>query len=382
MATTKRDYYEVLSVSKSASGVEIKKAYKKLAIKFHPDRNPGDDEATVKFKEAAEAFDVLSNDEKRARYDRYGHAGVNGAGARGGGFHDVEDIFSAFGDLFEGFGFGGGRSSGGRRVRRGESLRTSVTIDLIEAANGASRTIEVKRSTTCSTCNGSGAKKGSVAESCSYCGGAGQVVQAQGFFRVQTTCPACRGEGSIVRDPCETCRGTGKEPEKVKLDVKIPPGVDNGMQLCLRGEGEPGDHNGPRGDLYVDIRVKEHNLFQREGQHLTCRLPITYTQAALGTEIEIPTLSGRETLKIAPGTQPDEVFRIRGEGMPDPHGGHRGDLYVHLHLEVPKKLDATQEELLRELAKHEQANVSPHRKSFFESVYEYFAGSEEAEEES
>ncbi|WP_145362710.1 molecular chaperone DnaJ [Stratiformator vulcanicus] len=377
MATDKRDYYEVLGVSKSATVVEIKKSYKKLALKFHPDRNPGDEEAVVQFKEAAEAFEVLADEDKRARYDRFGHEGLRGAG--GGGFQDVDDIFGAFGDLFESFGFGGGRR--GTRVRRGQSLRAQVTIDLLEAAGGVERDLEIRRSKLCGTCDGSGAKPGSQPETCSYCGGAGQVVQSQGFFRMQTTCPGCRGEGRIVRDKCQACGGAGFEREKVTLNVKIPGGVDNGMQLCLRGEGDPGPQGGPRGDLYVDIRVKEHPLFQREGQHLTCQLPITYTQAALGTEIDIPTISGKQSLKIPAGTQPDETFRIRGEGMPDPHGGPKGDLYVHLKLEVPKKLDATQEKLLRELAETEQSNVSAHRKSFFESLYDYFAGHEEEEEE-
>lgn len=372
----KRDYYEVLSVERTASAEVIKRSYKKLAAKYHPDRNPGDDEAVERFKEAAEAFDVLSNPQKRERYDRFGHAGVNGAGA---GFQDVGDIFDAFGDLFGDFGlFGGARRGRSRGGRRGPNLRTSLTIDLLEAAEGCERSLEIERHELCRTCDGSGAKPGSTPDSCQYCGGAGQVVQSQGFFRLQTTCPACQGAGQIIREKCPGCLGSGRETKGVKLSVKIPPGVDNGMQLCLRGEGEPGDGGGPRGDLYVDIHVRKHPLFDREGAHLICQMPIRYTQLCLGAEIEIPLLRGRDTLKIPAGTQPDEAFRISGKGMPDPHGGAHGDLFIHLHLEVPTKLEERQEELLRELAEHEKTNVSAHQKSFFDKLRDYFLADEES----
>lgn len=371
---SKRDYYEVLGVTKDASAQDIKKAYKKLALANHPDRNPGDAEAIGRFKEASEAFDILSDANKRARYDRYGHAGVSGSNG-GAGFSDVSDIFEAFGDLFEGFGLGGG----GRRRRRqqGTSLRTSLTIDLIESATGCTRTIEVSRSEHCETCSGTGARPGTEAATCDYCGGQGQVVQSQGFFRIQTTCPACRGEGKVVRDRCVDCGGTGRSEKSVKIEIKVPPGVDTGMQLCLRGEGEVGAPGAPRGDLYVDIRVKSHPLFQREGVHLKYEVPVTFTQATLGATLEVPLLKGRHQLDLSAGTQPGEVIRLRGLGMPDPHGGARGDLFVHVQVEVPKKLTERQEELLRELAELENANVSPHRKSFFEKVKEYFSGDDE-----
>jgi molecular chaperone DnaJ len=371
----KRDYYEVLGVERTATVEVIKRSYKKLAGKYHPDRNPGDEEAVAKFKECAEAFNVLSDPDKRARYDRYGHAGVNG---NAGGFQDVGDIFEAFGDLFGDFGmFGGGRKARGRGVRRGANLRAGVTIDLAEAAEGTTRTLEIDRRELCDACDGSGAKPGTTPETCHYCGGQGQVVQTQGFFRLQTTCPACGGAGQVIRDKCQKCAGSGRQSKRVKLEVKVPAGVDNGMQLCLRGEGEPGPGGGPRGDLYVDLRVKEHPLFDREGRNLLCQIPVTYTQLCLGAEIEIPLLRGRHNLEIPAGTQPDEAFRLTGKGLPDPHGGPRGDLFVHLHLEVPRKLDERQEDLLRELAEQEKTNVSAHRKSFFEKLKDYFTGDED-----
>ncbi|MEM1063795.1 MAG: molecular chaperone DnaJ, partial [Planctomycetota bacterium] len=321
--------------------------------------------------------------DKRARYDRFGHAGVQGAAGRGGGggFSDMEDIFDAFGDIFGGAFGGGGRRSrgGGRRVRRGSDIRTSVTIDLIEAARGVKKPIDVRRTQECEHCGGTGAKPGSKPETCSTCAGHGQVIQGNGFLRVQVPCATCRGTGVFIRDRCPICGGDGRQPERVTLDVSIPAGIDNGMTLCLRGEGEAGE--GGRGDLYVDVRVKDHPLFEREGPHLTCQVPISYTQAALGASVEIPTIGGSEALKIPAGTQPDKVFRIRGEGMPDPHGGPGGDLYVHLALEVPRKLDETQDRLLRELAEHEKTNVSPHQKGWLDTVYEFFAGRDAEEDD-
>jgi molecular chaperone DnaJ len=382
MMATKRDYYEVLGVSRDAGGDEIKKAYKKLAIKYHPDRNQGDEEAVDKFKEAAEAYEVLGSDEKRARYNRFGHQGVKGAGGRaGGGFSDINDIFDVFGDLFDGFGMGGGRrrGGGGRRPTQGDSLKTRMEIDLLEAAKGCEKTIDIRRKETCNTCDGSGAKPGSSADSCDYCGGQGQVVQSQGFFRVQTTCPACKGEGKIVRDKCSDCSGAGKISESVKLDVKVPAGVDTGMTLRLSDEGEAGSLGGPRGDLYVEILVREHSLFHRDGPDLICEVPISYTQAVLGAEIEIPCLEGKTQHYIYPGTQPGEIIRIRGGGMPDPRGGRAGDLQLHVILEVPKKIDSEQEALLRDLAELEHAAVSPHRSSFFDKLKEWFVPADELE---
>lgn len=380
MMTTKRDYYEVLGVERNAGADDIKRAYRKLAGKFHPDRNPGDETAVEKFKEASEAFDVLSSDEKRARYDRFGHAGVEGAAGRGAGFQDVDDIFEAFGGIFgDLFGGGGGRRRGGTRGRRGDHLRTAVTIDLVEAALGCSRELEIRRKILCVTCTGSGAKPGTSPTTCDYCGGHGQVVQSQGFFRVQTVCPACQGTGKVVRDKCTTCRGTRFESTTVRLEVKIPAGVDNDMQIRVTGEGEPGENGGPAGDLYVDIRVKSHPLFQRDGRMLLCEVPIAFSQAALGTELDIPLLTGKHRLTIPAGTQPGETFRIRGQGMPDPHGGARGDLIVRAVVQVPKKLTKKYEETLRQLAELEDKHVSAHQKSFFESVKEFFTGDDEAE---
>lgn len=376
LMASKRDYYEVLGVSRDAGPEEIKRAYKKLALKHHPDRNTGDPEAAERFKESAEAFQVLSDPDKRARYDRFGHEGLAGAGA-GPAFTDIEDIFEAFGDLFGGGFFGRTSRRRGGGVQRGDSLRTAIQIDLLEAAGGTTREVEIERHEICSTCDGSGARPGTQPATCDYCGGHGRVVQSQGFFRVQATCPACRGSGTVVRDRCPDCRGSGRERKTARLTVTIPAGVDSGMQLRVRGEGEPGIRGGPRGDLYVDIYVKEHPLFQRDGINLTCRVPVGYTQAALGTALEIPTLNGRHELDVPPGTQPGEVFRLRGLGMPDPHGGRRGDLFVEVQVEVPRKLSSRQEELLRELAELEDADVSPHRKSFFEKVKEYFAPAED-----
>lgn len=371
---TQRDFYEVLGVAKDAAPEDIKKAYRKAAAAHHPDRNPGDAAAVERFKEAAEAFEVLGDADKRAAYDRFGHAGVSG---RGGAqqFHDVNDIMGAFGDMFEGlFGgqTGGQRRGGQRRAQRGDNLRCTILIDLRDAALGCPRTVEIERHELCATCDGSGAKPGSTPELCNYCGGRGQIVQAQGFFRVQATCPACKGQGRIVRERCVKCGGNGREAKTVRLDVKVPAGVDNGMQLCLRGEGEPGPGGGPRGDLFCEIRVAPHPLFQREGQQLACRIPVTYSQAALGTEIEIPLIDGRHNLKIPAGTQPGEVIRLRGKGMPDPHTGHKGDLHVEIAVEVPRKLNERQEALFRELAELENANVSSQRKSFFEKLKDYF----------
>lgn len=377
---SKRDYYEVLGVAKDANSEDIKKAYRKQALANHPDRNPGDQEAETRFKECAEAFEVLSDDNKRTVYDRHGHAGLNG---RGGvhEFNDIGDIFEQFGEMF-GFGDifgGGGRGRGGQRARKGESLRTQLTLTLLDAAKGCTREIEIEREETCQTCHGSGAKAGSTPETCSYCGGRGQVVQSQGFFRIQTACPGCRGSGKVIRDKCAKCRGTGREGKPVKLSVNIPAGVDTGMQLCLRGEGEAGGNGGPNGDLYVEIQVKTHPLFHRDGLHLTCHVPITYSQAALGAEIEIPNLDGKQMLTIPAGTQPGEIIRLKKQGMPDPQnqGRARGDLLVQVVVDVPRKLTPKQESLLRELAETEHGNVTPQRKSFFDKLKTFFAGEDE-----
>lgn len=377
---TQRDYYDVLGVARNASAEEIKKAYRKIALKNHPDRNPGDDEAIERFKEASEAFDVLGDDSKRSRYDQFGHAGVSGAGGGAGGFQDVGDIFSAFGDLFEGFGFGSGGGGGRRRSggRRGASLQAAAEIDLIEAATGCTRELHISRHESCETCNGSGARPGSQQTTCTTCGGHGQVIQAQGLFRVQTTCPACRGEGKTNPNPCVDCSGTGRTMQDVVREVKIPAGIDSGMQLCLRGEGEAGTRGGSRGDLYVDIEVRPHPLFERDGMDLMCRVPVSYSQAVLGAELEIPTLNGRQDFTIKAGTQPGSITRLRGKGMPDPRSGrHVGDLLVEIQVEVPHKVNGRQEEILRELAELEEVDVTPQRRSFFDQVKEFFAGSDD-----
>lgn len=383
MMSAQRDYYEVLGVSRTASPDEIKKAYRKLALKYHPDRNPDNAEAVASFKEASEAFDVLSDADKRARYDQFGHAGVKG-GSGGGGFHDVNDIFSAFGDIFEGFGFNFGGGGGGRRrsgASQGASLQTTIQLDLTEAYSGCRRELHISRHETCDTCSGSGAKAGSSAVSCRTCGGQGKVIQSQGFFRVQTVCPTCRGRGTTIKDPCGDCSGSGRVMRDVVREVVIPAGIDSGMQLCLRGEGEAGTGGGPRGDLYVDIEVRPHALFQRDGHNISCRVPVTFAQAALGADIEIPTLCGRETMSLKAGTQPGDVTRLKGRGMPDPRGGGRiGDLLVEIQVEVPRKLSAEQEVLLRQLADLDHKHVMPHSKSFFEKVRQFFAGEETAEE--
>jgi molecular chaperone DnaJ len=381
MATmsAKRDYYEVLGVAKAASAKDIADAYRKLAIKYHPDKNPGDADAVAKFKEAAEAFEVLHDTDKRSRYDRFGHAGVNGPG--GHQFNDVSDIMEAFGDIFGGglFGdlFGGQRRGGRRQVRQGGDVGCDIELDLLEAAVGVTKTIEFERHEKCPDCQGSGAKPGTSPQTCTYCQGRGQVIQASGFIRVQTTCPACRGVGVTVKDPCPKCRGGGYELKKVKRDVMVPAGIDDGMRIRLAGEGDPSPDGGPSGDCYCIVHVRQHALFQRDGQDLVVRVPIAYSQAALGATIEVPTLEGREPLEVPSGTQTGEVFKLRGRGMPDPRRRGRGNLLVEVNVEVPKHLSPRQESLLRDLAAEEQANVSPHRKKFFDKLKSYFVHADE-----
>lgn len=376
---TQRDYYEVLGVERTASESEIASAYRKLAILHHPDKNPGDEGAVEMFKQAAEAFEVLNDTEKRSRYDRYGHAGVNGQGHAGGGFGDVEDIFSAFGDIFgDLFGGGGGRGGGRGRARQGRDVRCDVTLTLHEAADGCEKEVEFHRHEACDDCHGSGAAPGSSREQCGYCGGMGRVIQSAGIVRMQTTCPACHGEGSSVSKPCGKCRGAGQQLRKVVTKVHIPAGVDDGMRVRISGEGEPSPGGGPRGDCYCFVSVLSHTLFEREGQHLVCRVPISYTQAALGSAIEIPTLQGKTEFEVPPGTQSGEVFRMPGRGMPDPRRRGLGDLLVQVTIEVPKKLSKEEQQKLRELAKLEHKNVAPERKTFFQSLKNYFTHHEDA----
>lgn len=367
---SKRDYYEVLGVARTASDGDIAAAYRKLAIKYHPDSNGDNPEAVDRFKEAAEAYEVLRDPEKRSRYDQYGHAGVEGMAPHFGG---VEDIFEAFNDMFGGGVFGdlfGGRR--GRRQRRGNDIRCRVELELEEAAKGAAKTVSFTRPKKCDVCAGSGARPGSSREKCRRCGGHGQIVQQAGILRVQTICPSCQGAGAVIADPCEGCRGNGYVADRVKLEVHIPAGVDDGMQVRVSGEGEPSPNGGPNGDVYCVVSIAKHRLFQRDGKHLLLQFPITYSQAALGATLEAPTLEGPTPLEIPPGTQSGEVFRLRGKGMPDPHGGRVGDLVVQVVIETPKKLTPRHEELLRELAELEHSQVTPHRKSFLERIRDYF----------
>ncbi len=377
---TKRDYYEVLSVTKTSTGEEIKRSYRKLAMEFHPDRNPGDAEAEAKFKEGAEAYDVLSDPAKKERYDRYGHAGLSDMGG-GAGFSSMNDIFDLFGDILGGFGMGGGGGRGQQRRAQGQDLQIDVELDLFEAFKGTTKTIEFNRAEVCGECNGSRMKKGSRPAKCNRCGGRGAVVTRQGFFQIQVACPRCGGRGEIITDPCGKCDGQGQVLTKRKLDVNIPPGVDSGSRIRLQGEGEVTEINGPRGDLYCRVRVKAHNVFQRDGNDLLCEIPITFSQASLGGELEVPTLTGASSLTLPRGTNHGDVFRLRHKGMPDVRGRGQGDLLIRTLIDIPKKLTKRQEELLRELAEIDQKHVSTARKGFFDKVKEWLTGGVEEKKE-
>jgi molecular chaperone DnaJ len=370
MATTKRDYYEVLGVRRDAAAEEIKRSYRQLALKHHPDKNPGDDEAIRRFKEAAEAYEVLSDQEKRARYDRYGHAGLEGAGTHN--FRSADDIMSAFSEIFGDGLFGGMFTQRRRGPRPGQDLLMKLELDLEEAARGLRRSVQVNRQELCEDCGGTGARKGTSPVTCDYCRGQGQVVQSRGFFQVATTCPACGGEGKRIVDPCPKCRGGGRVGKVVPLPINIPPGVDTGTWLQLKNEGEPGDPGAPRGNLRIQIQLRPHRFFERHGNNLYCQVPISFPQAALGSDIEVPTLEGAERLMVPRGTQSGEVLKLKGRGMPDVHGRGRGDILVEVVIETPRRLSARQEELLRELAEIEHEDVSPRRKNFFEKLRDYF----------
>jgi len=357
---SKKDYYELLEVGRNATEQELKSAYKRQAVRYHPDKNPGDAEAEAKFKEVAEAYSVLSNAEQRARYDRYGHAGVSGsAGANWGaqGFGGIEDIL---GDLF-GFGdvFGGGRGTGSRRssAQRGADLRYDLEITLEEAAEGMTAQLRIPRLETCDTCTGTGAQSGTQPEICSTCSGAGQVRYQQGFFSVARTCGACRGTGRIIKNPCETCRGAGRIERERQMEVKVPAGVETGSRLRISGEGEGGASGGGAGDLYVVIHVKEHEQFERQGSNLYAAVPVTFAQAALGAEINVQTLNGEQPLKIPAGTQTGTVFRLKGHGMPVLGGRGHGDLFVSVALRTPTSLTREQRRLLEELSRIEDHDL-------------------------
>ncbi|MFZ7112962.1 MAG: molecular chaperone DnaJ [Desulfatiglandales bacterium] len=364
----KRDYYEVLGLSRSSGEEEIKRAYRKLAMKYHPDRNPGDSEAEEKFKEAAEAYEVLHDRDKRQLYDRFGHDGLAGSGFRG--FSGFEDIFSSFGDIFEDFFGFGNRGSRKRRSTQGTSLRYDLEMTLEEAFQGKEEEISFNRWKACGACYGSGITPGSEPQICPTCQGRGQVVRSQGFFQVSTTCPVCQGQGHIVTDPCEECGGRGKIEEERKITVKIPAGVDTGSQLRLRGEGEPGEHGGPPGDLFVVIHVEKHDFFTREGEHLLCEVPVSFVQAALGGTVNIPVLGEDEgyNLEIPGGTQPEDILTLPGYGMPALQKNKRGDLFVKVNVKIPKKLTQHQRDLLEEFAKVEGIKAPKKEKGFWEKL--------------
>lgn len=365
--TAKRDFYEILGVDRSADEETIKKAFRKLALKYHPDRNPGDKLAEAKFREASEAYQVLSDPTQRARYDRFGHAAFEGGSAgfdfSASGFEDI------FGDLFSEL-FGAGSARGRSRRRRGEDLSYTLTLSFEEAAFGCEKEISVPRLVPCTECNGTGGKGGAAPVKCPTCRGAGQVRFQQGFFSIAKTCGQCSGRGQVIKNPCPGCSGAGRVRKEHSLQVKVPAGVDTGTRLKLRGEGETG-MGGGSGDLYVVIQVQEHDLFRRDGNDVICDVRIGFPQAALGTEIEVPTLDGPVKLKVKEGTQPGSVFRLRGKGIPDLHGYGRGDQLVRVAVETPRKLTARQRELLEELAQISGEEVHPSR-GFFEKVREKF----------
>ena len=371
---SKRDFYEILGVNRDASDADIKKAYRKLAMKYHPDRNPDSKDAEEHFKEAKQAYEVLSEPDKRAAYDRYGHAGVDPSMGAGGG-QGFEGFGDAFGDIFGDI-FGGGGGRGGRsNVYRGADLRYNLEISLEEAARGAEKTIRIPTQERCDTCGGSGAKAGSQAKPCPTCGGAGQVRIQQGFFSIQQTCPKCHGSGSYIPDPCGTCHGAGRVKKQKTLEVKIPAGIDEGMRLRHGGHGEPGINGGPSGDLYVEIHIKSHAVFQREGDDLHCEMPISFATAALGGDIEIPTLDGMARIKVPAETQTGKVFRLRGKGIRNVRSHVQGDLMCHVLVETPVKLTERQKEILQEFQSIGSENAerqNPKAKSWMDKVKDFF----------
>ncbi|WP_273425765.1 molecular chaperone DnaJ [Marinobacter sp.] len=369
----KRDYYDILGISRDADEKEVKRAYRKLAMKYHPDRNPDDTDAENKFKEASEAYEILADDSKRAAYDQFGHAGVDGqagGGFGGGGGSSFSDIFGdVFGDIFGG---GGGRG----RTSRGADLRYTLELDLEEAVRGKTVEIKIPGHRECDTCDGSGAEKGSAPEACGTCKGMGQVRMQQGFFTVQQACPTCRGSGQVIRNPCKSCHGQGRVQEEKTLSVKVPPGVDTGDRIRLSGEGEMGMDGGPPGDLYVQIAVREHSIFTRDGRNLYCEVPISIVDAALGGELEVPTLDGRVKLKIPAETQTGKLFRLRNKGVSPVRGGPSGDLLCRVMVETPVKLTKRQKDLLEEFQQTldggDGNQHAPKKTSWFEGVKSFF----------
>ena len=375
---SKRDYYEVLGVNKGATEAEIKKAYKRVAMKHHPDRNPDDKSAEEKFKEANEAYSVLSDPEKKAAYDQFGHAGVEGAGMGGaGGFGGGASFSDIFGDVFGDI-FGGGRAGGGargNRAYRGDDLQYNLELNLEEAVAGTKVDVRIPTHVVCEVCNGSGAKKGTSPTTCTTCGGVGQVRMQQGFFSLQQTCPRCHGKGKMITDPCGTCHGQGRVQQHKTLSVKIPAGVDSGDRIRLSGEGEAGEHGGPAGDLFVHISVRPHSIFERDGNDLFCEVPINMTTAALGGELEVPTLNGRVKLKIPAETQSGKLFRLRAKGVKSVRGGQQGDLLCRVLVETPVNLTKKQKELMEQFnqsLQDDKVEHSPRSSSWLDGVKKFF----------
>ena len=374
MPSVKRDYYEVLGVQRGATEQEIKSAYRKLALQYHPDRNPNNPDAEEKFKECSEAYAILADSEKRELYNRFGHAGV-GSTAAGGGFdasvfHDFSDIFGeffGFGDLF-----GGDRSGRRTRAQRGADLREDITIEFEEAAFGTEKKITYRKHELCEKCNGSGSAHGKAPAACRGCGGRGQVRYQQGFFSIARTCPTCHGAGSVISDPCASCRGEGRVIQQKTIDAKIPAGVEDGTRIRFTGVGEAGVHGGPPGDLYLVLRVKPHAFFERQGNDIYCVVPISFTQAAVGTEIQVPTLEGEQTLKIPEGTQSGTILKLRGKGVPVLNGHGKGNLFVEIRVHTPTKLTKRQRELLQELQGISQVENKPQRSSILDKMKDMF----------
>jgi molecular chaperone DnaJ len=358
------DYYAILGVGREVDADALKSAYRTCAKRFHPDQNPGDKAAEEKFKKCAEAYEVLSDPDKRARYDQYGKAGLRGSGVHDFQHGDVGDIFSMFGDLFGGF---GGMHRG---PARGASLRVVLGITLDEVLRGVKKTVKIARREVCGKCRGSGSASGR-RETCATCGGHGRVEQGGGFFRVVTDCPRCRGAGSLVRDPCPECGGRQFVSHHRTIEIEVPPGIEDGQRMRYGGQGDAGEPGAPPGDLYAEVRVEPHEFFERHGRDLVCQLPISFTQAALGAEIDVPTLEGKDSLKVPRGTQSGDLFRLKGRGLPEVGGYGRGDLLVQVVAEIPKKLSHRQEELLREFATTERKGVLPQRESFLEKLAGY-----------
>ncbi len=373
---SKRDFYETLGVQKNANEAEIKKAYRRLAMKYHPDRNSGEANAEEKFKEAKEAYEILSSGEKRQAYDQFGHAGVDqsmgGGGQGGGNFHDI--FGDVFGDIFGGGGGGGRGRSQQSHVQRGADLRYVLELNLEEAVLGCEKKINYTANVNCKSCHGSGAKEGTHAESCPTCGGSGEVRVSQGFFTIQQSCPRCHGSGKVIKDPCRTCRGTGQVKESKTLSVKVPEGVDNGDRIRLGGEGEPGKHGGPAGDLFVQVVVKDHSIFEREDSNLYCEVPISFTTAALGGELEVPCIDGRVKLAIPAETQSGKIFRVRGKGVKPVRGGIKGDLMCRVIIETPVRLTRDQKDLLKKFEDSFKGNSkhNPQSSSWMDKVKKFF----------